>query len=101
MPHMWQHTVWLILALVYLLAINLVTFTVWGDDKRRAVRRSQRVSEATLLTLSALGGWPAGLLAARLYRHKTRKVPFLLRLCGIVVLQFAAVTAILLWIRSL
>ena len=97
MSHLGPHTVWPILAFVYVLAINLITFTVWGDDKRRAVRRSQRVSEATLLTLSALGGWPAGLLAARLYRHKTRKVSFILRLCGIIVLHFAAITAILMW----
>ncbi len=101
MPQTWPHAILPLLALIYLLAVNLVTFTVWGDDKRRAVRRLQRVPEATLLTLSALGGWPAGLLAARLYRHKTRKVAFVLRLCGIVVLHFAVVTAILLWIRSL
>jgi len=95
-----SHLALAVLAGVYLLAINLATFAVWGDDKRRAVRRARRVPEATLLTLSALGGWPAGLLAARAYRNKTRKVSFVLRLCGIIVLHFAAITAICLWVGT-
>ena len=49
--------------LVYLVLINLVTFFVYGADKRRAKQGKWRVPEKTLFLLPLLGGsvgarWP-------------------------------------------
>ena len=40
----------------YLLAINAVTFIVYGIDKYKAKKAKWRISEATLLLLAVLGG---------------------------------------------
>lgn len=45
-------------------------------DKRRAVRRQQRVPERTLLALAVAGGSPGVWAGMLLARHKTRKPLF-------------------------
>lgn len=40
----------------YLLAINLITFIVYGVDKYKAKKAKWRISEATLLLMAAIGG---------------------------------------------
>lgn len=70
----------------YLAAINLVTFVLYGIDKRRAKKGLRRIRERSLLLLAALGGAVGALAAMRCFRHKTlhRKftigVPLLLAL---------------------
>lgn len=44
------------IAYIYLLAINVVTFFVYGIDKWKARHKRWRVSEAALLMLAVLGG---------------------------------------------
>lgn len=53
-------------------AISFVTFIVYGIDKFKARRGLWRISEKTLLCLSLLGGSAGGLLAMKIYHHKTR-----------------------------
>ena len=57
---------------VWLIAINLVTFAVYGADKRRARRGAWRVPEKTLFLLPLLGGSVGALLGMRGFRHKTK-----------------------------
>jgi uncharacterized membrane protein YsdA (DUF1294 family) len=45
------------------------------------------VSENTLHLLELVGGWPGALLAMKLFRHKTRKLSFLLVTWAIVALH--------------
>ena len=52
---------------VYLTGINLVTFLVYGADKRRARRGRWRIPEVTLLALALLGGAGGALLAMEAY----------------------------------
>ncbi len=78
---------------VYLGVLNLLTFAIFGFDKAAAAGRRSRVPERALLTLAALGGSPAALLARPAFRHKTRKQPFGAWLTLIVFLQAAAVVA--------
>ena len=44
------------IAIGYVLLINLFAFSLFGIDKRKAVKRKWRIPEATLLTVAALGG---------------------------------------------
>jgi uncharacterized membrane protein YsdA (DUF1294 family) len=85
-------TLW-ILSLGWLALINLVTFQLWAADKRRAIRRERRVSEATLLRLCWLGGWPAAGLSMRMFRHKSGKRDFKRKFNGIVWLYLLAIVA--------
>ena len=45
-------------------------------SRRFAVAGAQRTPEARLHFYELLGGWPGGLLAQRLIRHKNRKVAY-------------------------
>jgi uncharacterized membrane protein YsdA (DUF1294 family) len=71
------------LGLGWLAGLSLWTLLVFGYDKWQAGRSGvQRVSESTLCLLSALGGWPGGLLAILLFRHKSVKASFQLKFAG-------------------
>ena len=60
----------------WLVAQNVVTFLVYGYDKKIAPSNAVRVPEAILL-LEVLTGACVGALAARIvFRHKTRKLSF-------------------------
>lgn len=65
--------------LVWLGVMSVATFLMFGYDKWRAGRSGERVSEARLIWLSALGGWLGGLLGMIIFRHKTSKGSFKLK----------------------
>ena len=54
------------------LVVSLLTFCVYGIDKRKAKKEKRRISEKTLLTMSFLGGAIGGFLAMLKFRHKTK-----------------------------
>jgi uncharacterized membrane protein YsdA (DUF1294 family) len=60
-------------------SMNLLSFLTFGYDKWQAGRKGGRVAEATLCWISALGGWPGGLLAILIFRHKSAKGSFQLK----------------------
>jgi uncharacterized membrane protein YsdA (DUF1294 family)/cold shock CspA family protein len=80
----------------YLGAIGVLTWIAYALDKRRAGLGGRRVPEAVLLGLALVGGWPAALMAMFVFRHKTRKLAFLIPLAGVVLAQALAVAA---WLR--
>ena len=75
----------------YLLAVNVLTFIVYGVDKWKARRGRWRVPEATLMGLAALGGSVGAWMAMQLFRHKTQKKKFRYGVPVLFVLQVAAV----------
>ncbi|MCQ2254154.1 MAG: DUF1294 domain-containing protein [Bacteroidaceae bacterium] len=42
--------------LTYLIAINLLAFVIYGNDKRKARKNEWRTPESTLLMLALIGG---------------------------------------------
>lgn len=56
----------------FLLLLSLITFCVYGADKRKAKTGAWRTPEKTLLLLSALGGAFGGFVAMQIFRHKTK-----------------------------
>ena len=79
----------------YLLAVNVLTFIVYGVDKWKARSGCWRVPEATLMGLAALGGSVGAWLALQLFRHKTQKKKFRYGVPALFVLQVAAVLVFL------
>ena len=63
--------------LVSYLILSLLTFVLYGIDKRNAIKERWRISEKTLQVFALLGGWPGALLAQQAFRHKTQKRPFI------------------------
>ena len=64
--------------LIYYGLINLVTFCTFAIDKRKAIKKQWRISEACLLLLSLIGGALGALIAMYTIRHKNRKIKFTL-----------------------
>nr|WP_170329485.1 DUF1294 domain-containing protein [Ruegeria arenilitoris] len=81
------------IAVVYLWAINVLTLLAFAWDKARARRRKGRVPERRLLWLAALGGSPCALLGRWIFRHKTRKRGFSIRLFVILGVQMSLIYA--------
>ncbi len=68
---------WLLLTWIATTSAGAVL--LFGFDKGRAARGGRRVAESTLFWLSALGGWPGGLLGIVVFRHKSAKGSFQLK----------------------
>ncbi len=64
--------------LIYLVAINLITFVTMYVDKRKAKWGKWRIKESTLFTLVFLGGGIGGIAGMYLFRHKTKKTRFVI-----------------------
>ena len=62
--------------LIYLCALNFITFIIYGYDKFIAGSDKIRVSEKRLHQLALIGGSPAALVAQKFFRHKTIKKKF-------------------------
>ncbi len=75
--------------LYYLIVINILTFAVYGIDKRKARQGSWRISEATLLMLAVIGGTIGALLGMQVWRHKTMHLKFKYGLPLILLAQIA------------
>ena len=75
--------------LYYLLAINIASFFLYGIDKYKAKKGKSRISEATLLTMAAIGGSIGALAGMRLWHHKTMHKKFKYGIPVIIIFQVA------------
>ncbi len=74
--------------------VSVVTFVVYGFDKRQAANGGRRIPEQTLHLLALAGGWPGALVGQRLFRHKTQKLSFLVVFWLTVLLHLSLVAAV-------
>lgn len=75
----------------YFLAINLITFIVYGIDKYKAKKAKSRISEATLLLMAAIGGSIGAWLGMKAWHHKTLHKKFKYGIPAILLLQIIAI----------
>ena len=73
--------------LYYLIAINAITFIIYGIDKWKARKNKWRIPESTLLLLAVFGGSIGTFLGMRVWRHKTMHKKFKYGIPSILVLQ--------------
>ena len=86
-----------IILTIYLIAINIATFFVYGIDKWKARRSKWRIPESTLLTLAVLGGSIGAFIGMRTWHHKTMHNKFKFGVPLIINLQ--VVLAVYIYIR--
>ena len=86
-----------IILTIYLIAINIANFFVYGIDKRKARRSKWRSPESTLLTLAVLGGSIGAFIGMRTWHHKTMHNKFKYGVPLIINLQ--VVLAVYIYIR--
>ena len=75
----------------YILTINIATFLLYGIDKYKAKKGRWRISEATLLTMAAIGGSIGAWAGMRLWHHKTMHKKFKYGIPVIIIMQIALV----------
>lgn len=78
----------------YIIAINAITFLVYGIDKYKAKRGKWRVPESTLLWLALIGGSIGAYLGMRMWHHKTMHSKFKYGIPVIIVLHVLFLYAI-------
>lgn len=79
--------------LLALAVLTAITVCLFGYDKWQARRGGRRVPESTLLLASFLCGGVGGWLAIALWRHKSRKRSFQVKLALVTALDAAAAWA--------
>ena len=62
--------------LLLFVAVNLISFALYGLDKLKAKKGLWRIRESTLLLVAALGGSLGALLGMEVFRHKTKHWQF-------------------------
>ena len=77
------------IVILYLVAINVVTFLLYGIDKFKAQRSRWRIPEAVLLGLAVVGGSIGAWLGMMVWRHKTHHKKFKYGIPLILALQIA------------
>jgi len=73
---------------------SALSFVLYGADKSAAVHGRERIPESMLIGLGYVGGWPGALAAQQVFRHKTAKLSFRIRLWISVIVN---VTVLLAW----
>jgi len=81
------------LAALYAVA-SVACFIAYALDKSAARQGRRRTPERTLLLLGLAGGWPGGLAAQQLLRHKSAKTSFLVKFWFTVLLNLALLVAL-------
>ena len=79
------------IALIYLVAINIVTFFMYGIDKWKAKNSKWRIRETALLGLAVLGGSIGAWLGMKVWHHKTQHKKFKYGVPAIIIVQLALI----------
>ena len=86
--------------LAYLICINLFSFILFGIDKKKAVNSQWRISEASLLGVSILGGAIGSLIGMVIFKHKLSKKIFYIGIPLIIILTKIVEVIIFNFIRN-
>ena len=79
------------IVLIYLVAINVVTFFMYGIDKWKAMNSKWRIRETALLGLAVLGGSIGAWLGMKVWHHKTQHKKFKYGVPAIIIVQLALI----------
>ena len=72
---------------IYLIVINLIGFLAMGIDKYKAKRNYWRIPEGTLMMLAVLGGGIGTISGIYVFRHKTKKMKFVIGFPTILIIE--------------
>ena len=81
--------------IIYFVIINIFGFAIMGIDKRKAIKRTFRIPEATLFIVALIGGSIGSILGMQVFRHKTRHWYFVLGMPAILIIQIALLVLLL------
>lgn len=76
---------------IYVCAINIIAFLLYGLDKQKAKMNRWRISEKVLLGIAIVGGSIGAYVGMKAFRHKTKKARFYIGVPVIFLLQLTAI----------
>ncbi|MEA3553999.1 MAG: DUF1294 domain-containing protein [Campylobacterota bacterium] len=79
---------------IYLIFVNITTFILFTYDKVQAISANKnvlRVPEINLLLMSMLGGTIGAIVSMLLFRHKIKKLSFIVKLLVVIIIQTASI----------
>lgn len=85
---------WYVVIAALYVGASMLCFLVYALDKSAARAGRRRTPERTLLLLGLCCGWPGGLLAQRLLRHKSSKQAFLMKFWLTVVVNVGVIAGV-------
>lgn len=77
--------------ILYVLIINLIGFLIMGLDKFKAKKGFWRTPEKTIFTITLLGGGIGTVTGMYLFRHKTKKMKFIIGLPTILISEIVLI----------
>ena len=87
--------------LAYFITVNVLSLVLFGIDKWKAKHDKWRISEATLLSVTAIGGSIGAWVGMKVWHHKTIHKKFKYGIPLVMVLQFSLLLFTLYWLNSI
>ncbi|QOY53825.1 DUF1294 domain-containing protein [Candidatus Sulfurimonas marisnigri] len=72
---------------IYLISINIISFTLYAYDKIQALKNIQRVSENKLLFSAFIGGTIGSIISMLIFIHKIKKPLFVIKFSIVAIVQ--------------
>ncbi len=82
--------------IIYIIIINLIGFFAMWIDKKKAQKGAWRISEHTLFVITLLGGGIGTIAGMYTFRHKTKKMRFVIGFPTILMTEIILVIYLLL-----
>mgnify|MGYP001022385141 FL=1 len=89
------------IVLAYFITVNVLGLVLFGIDKWKAKHDKWRISEATLLSVTAIGGSIGAWVGMKVWHHKTMHKKFKYGIPLVMVLQFVLLLFTLYWLNSI
>ena len=77
--------------IIYVIIINIIAFLAMFIDKKKAQKGKWRISEKALFILVLLGGGIGGIAGMYTFRHKTKKLNFVIGFPAILIFEVAII----------
>lgn len=87
--------------LAYFITVNVLGLVLFGIDKWKAKHDKWRISEATLLSVTAIGGSIGAWVGMKVWHHKTMHKKFKYGIPLVMVLQFSLLLFTIYWLNSI
>ena len=87
--------------LAYFITVNVLSLVLFGIDKWKAKHDKWRISEATLLSVTIIGGSIGAWVGMKVWHHKTIHKKFKYGIPLVMVLQFSLLLFTLYWLNSI
>lgn len=77
--------------IVYIIILNILGYLIMYIDKRRAKKQQWRIWEQTIFLITFLGGGIGTTLGMYTFRHKTKKIKFIIGLPLITIIEIVVI----------